>query len=135
MKKYWKLFVTAVVAVLASVLIVLSACTTSVAGKTYAFDDIQVNTERELTESEQTVMDTTVNLFKRLLGSATLTFNDDGTISVNGVNMGTYTQDGDQVSFGDLYDIISGTWTARGDTLENSEDLNDFVITVIFKQQ
>ena len=144
MKRYLKVLLSFAVVVLASAMVMLAACATSVAGKTYKFSDVEVSVEGDLSDLDQAGIDFAVELMKKSLGDITFVFNEDGTVNVSadggtGVASGvTYTQDGAVVSFTGLSDIdLGSTAEAKGNTLTFTVDSEEIggTVKVIFQMQ
>ena len=140
MKRIHKMF-TALCAAIAAVVLAISfaACATDVAGKIYKFETVELNTEEELTELEQAAADLVVAAAKEVMADMTIEFSEDGSVVVGGTigdaTTGTYTQDGDIVSFTGVNDVIAAQATASGNTLEFLTEESGFSVKVIFKLQ
>ena len=152
MKKFFKLFGALVVALLASTLVLLAACASSVAGKTYVFEDAEVSIDRELSEVEDAAVDLAAAMVKEGLSGATMSFSEDGKVTMKvgdgDVSTGiTYTQDGSTVTFTGMGDELPATAQATGSTLVfemSGEDLlgsgadeyaSGIVVKITFKVQ
>lgn len=127
MKKYWKLLTTAIVVALASMLIVLAACTTNVAGKTFTYSEVTYEYNDDATTVQRLAVDAAVAAAK-VTGKATASFafTEDGTVSVNGAPAVSYTQDGDQV------EILGVTYEARGGNLSLILILEGGTVTTVY---
>lgn len=149
MKKYFKVLLAFAAVVLASAMVMLSACATSVAGKVYKFSDVEFTTAEEVSDLEQSAIDFAVELAKESFKGLTFSFAEDGKVSVKvgeeEVSTGvTYTQDGATVTFVGLSDVeIGSTAEAKGNTLSFvyeddslASTLNfDVTIKIIFERQ
>lgn len=101
MKKYFVGVVAIIAAIIMSVC--LMACSTSVAGNTYTFKDVEVSIEGDVPAEFQDTIDEMLESFKEnfKMEGMTMTFNADGTATTNleGAEgeKGYYKQEGNKV--------------------------------------
>ena len=134
-----KLLISISVALLAIILCVaFSGCATNVSGKTYAFSEVNLETEEELSSLEQAA----VNLAKAAVETAykgSLTFNEDGTLSgsVSGISAGYWAQDGKNVSLYATSAMSTAllTLTASGSKLEYSVTQSGYTFSITWVKQ
>ncbi|MCD8373378.1 MAG: hypothetical protein LUD27_08790 [Clostridia bacterium] len=132
-----KLLTTLSIALLTVVLCVAFAgCTTNVSGKTYNYDEVVAESDEDLPGLGQAVVSKAKELVEEAFEGATLTFNEDGTLSgkVSSYSAGYWGQEGKNVSLYATSEMTTAllTFTVSGSKLVLETTQEGFAFSVKF---
>lgn len=120
MKKFLKALTALFAVAILAFAIVGCSNPADVSGKTYAYSDVKISgVSGEQAEIIKGAMETS-------LKGTEFTFEAEGKLLVNGVEAGTWTQDGDKLTFNSV------VWKVNGDKIEMTQEQGGQKITIIY---
>jgi len=125
-----KKFVATMASLLAVIILAVTftACTTNVSGKTYVYSEVKVESEDDLSTTEQGLLTVAQGVVETAVKNYEITFNKDGTVTYNGTSVGNWTQDGKTVT------ANGTTYTVNGSKLEFGYTQSNFKFIVVLKK-
>ena len=130
---------------IAALCICFAACSTSVAGKTYTFSDVEVTYNGEIPEGQETAVNTAIEMakagIKTAYADATIAFNEDGSCTMKAAGheeTGYYKQEDNKVymldSADEEVDEDTEYMLVEGSKLVMEGEEGGMTIKIIFKK-